>query len=134
MEVTFSAPLPVPTTRMKFGVGAGKTDVYKLGNVNFEELAVEGGAASCLLDFSGSGLQNGSVRVSTAMAGVEVRIPAALATELTSENLLGQPQADSGFMRRGGAWLSRAAAEGRPVQLRIKSTMVMGQLRLVTAA
>ena len=134
MEVKFSAPVTVPTTSMKFGVGAGRTDVHTLGNVNFAELAVEGGAASCLLDFSGSGLQSGSVRLSTAMAGVDVRIPAGLATEVTSENLLGQPQADTGFTRRGGAWLSRAAADGKPVQLRIRSTMVMGQLRLVTVA
>lgn len=132
VDVTFSTPLPIPTRRMKFGVGAGKTDAYKLGNVNFQELAVEGGAASCLVDFSGSGVQNGSVRLSTAMAGVEARIPSGLAAEVTSENLLGQPQADSGFTHRGGVWLSRAAAEGKPVQLRIRSTMVMGQLRLVT--
>ena len=66
------------------------------------------------------------------MAGVELRIPAGLSAEVTSENLLGQPVADQGFSRRGGVWLNRAATEGKPIQLRIRSTMVMGQLRLVT--
>lgn len=134
VEVMFSAPLPVPTALMKFGVGAGKTKVYKLGNVNFSELSVDGGAASCMLDFSGSILTAGAVRLSTAMAAVEVRIPAGLAAEVTSDTLLGQPHADTGFSRRGGGWLSRAAADGKPIQLRIRSTMVMGQLHLVTVA
>lgn len=130
MEVTFSAPTTAPTTSMKFGVGAGKTVVTKLGNVNFEELSVEGGAASCLLDFSGAGLTSGWVKLSTAMASIEVRIPSALSTEVTSEHLLGHPQADAGFSRRGNTWLNRAASEGKPVQLRIRSALVMGQLRL----
>lgn len=132
VDVSFSAPITVPTKTMRFGVGAGKTDVHHLGNVNFEELSVDGGAASCMLDFSGSAVVAGTARLSTAMAGVEVRIPAGLAADITSENWLGQPVADEGFSRRGGVWLTRAAVEGKPIKLRIRSTMVMGQLRLVT--
>ena len=134
VEATFSKPSTVPLRLMKFGVGAGKTCLYGLANANFEEIAVEGGAASCVLDFSGSALQNGSVRISTAMASVEARVPEGLATEVASESLLGQPHPDAGFIRRGGAWLNHAAALGKPVQLRIRSTMVMGQLRLSTIA
>lgn len=131
VDVIFSAPLAAQTSLMKFGVGAGKTSVTGLGNVTFEDLAVEGGAASCLLDFSGTGLESGTVRLSTAMASVEVRIPKDLPAEVTSENLLGRPQADLGFVRRGNAWVTPAALE-KPTKLRIRSTMVMGQLRLTT--
>jgi hypothetical protein len=130
MDVTFSTPVQGRTSSMKFAVGAGKTVVTRLGNVNFEELAVEGGAASCVLDFSGTGLTSGRVRVSTAMASIEARIPAALSTEITSEHLLGHPQADAGFTRQGNTWLNPAAAKGTPIQLRIRSALVMGQLRL----
>ena len=134
VAVTFSEAVPTSRVVMKFGVGAGKTDVYGLGNVDFEDLAVEGGAASCLLDFSGEALQSGAARIATAMASVEVRVPEGLSTEVTSDNLLGRPHADAGFARRGGCWLNHAAAVGKPVQLRIRSAMVMGSLRLSTIA
>lgn len=133
MDVTFSTPVPVPTKTIRFAVGAGRTDVRGLGNVNFEELSVEGGAARCILDFSGKGLTAGSVRIATAMASVEVRIPPGLAAEVTSENLLGRPQADAGFIQGGGAWRTRGAGETGSIQLHIRSSMVMGQLRLLTA-
>ena len=129
-DVAFSAPNPAVMHELKFGVGAGRTDAHQLGNANFRSLLVEGGAASYALDFSGAALQDASARISTAMASVEARIPAELAVQVTSENVLGQTRADPGFTHNGGAWLSRAAAEGKPIQLRIHSTMVMGQLHL----
>lgn len=132
MEIRCSTPLPGRTARMKFAVGAGRTELSGLGNVNFDELLVEGGAASYVLDFSGRGLQSGWARLSTAMASVELRIPATLACEITTENLLGAPAADAGFSRHGNTWLSKAAAAGAPVQLRIRSAMVMGRLSLST--
>ncbi|HYM51259.1 MAG TPA: hypothetical protein VET65_11910 [Candidatus Limnocylindrales bacterium] len=132
MEVTFSTPNPVPMTLLKFGVGAGRTQVTQLGNANFEELSVEGGAASYLLDFGGAFTRPAEVRLATAMASVEARIPRTLAVELTSENLLGQPRLDGGFTRKGSRWLSQAAAAGGTPLLRIRSTMVLGQLTVVT--
>jgi hypothetical protein len=129
-DVTFSAPNPVVMSELKFGVGAGRTEAHQLGNANFRSLLVEGGAANYILDFSGAGPQNATARISTAMASVEVRIPEGLAAEVTSENVLGQTRTDPGFTWNGGAWLSRAASEGKPIQLRIRSAMVMGQLHL----
>lgn len=129
-EVTFSAPNPVVMSELKLAVGAGKTEAFKLGNANFQTLAVEGGAASYVIDFQGTAVQNASARIATAMASVEVRIPPELAVEVTSTSLMGQPRADSGFVQRGNAWLSPAAAQGKPIQLRLHSSMVMGQLLL----
>lgn len=129
-EVNFSAPNPVVMTELKLGVGAGKTEARNLGNANFQTLLVEGGAASCILDFGGGPLNNASAQISTAMAAVDVRIPIELAAEISSENLLGQPRADAGYVLRGSTWLNPAAAEGKPIQLRIRSAMVMGQLQL----
>ncbi len=129
-EVTFSAPNPVVMSELKFAVGAGKTDGLYLGNANFKTLLVDGGAASYVLDFAGATLENATARISTAMALVELRIPPALAVEVTSENLLGQPRADLGFAQHGHVWLSPAAVQGKPIQLRIHSSMVMGQLQL----
>jgi hypothetical protein len=129
-DVAFSVPNPVVMSELKFGVGAGRTEAHQLGNANFRSLQVDGGAASYVLDFSGAGLQGASARISTAMASVEARIPVELAAQVTSENLLGQTRADPGFSWDGGAWLSRAASEGKPIQLRIHSAMVMGQLHL----
>jgi hypothetical protein len=130
MEITFSAPNPVVMSELKFAVGAGKTDGLYLGNANFKTLLVDGGAASYVLDFAGATLENATARISTAMASVELRIPTALAVEVTSENLLGQPRADLGFAQHGHVWLSPAAVQGKAIQLRIHSSMVMGQLQL----
>ena len=129
-DVNFSAPNPAVLSELRLAVDAGKTDAHNLGNANFQTLLVEGGAASCLLDFSGNARQDASARISTAMASVEVRIPRDLAVEVTSSNVLGQPRADAGFSQRGATWLSPAAAAGSPIQLRIHSSMVMGKLLL----
>jgi hypothetical protein len=129
-DVTFSAPNPAVMSELKLSVGAGRTDAHQLGNANFQSLLVEGGAASYTLDFSGAALKNASARISTAMASVQARIPSELAAQVTSENMLGQTRAEPGFTWNGRAWLSRAATEGKPIQLRIHSAMVMGQLQL----
>jgi hypothetical protein len=55
-----------------------------------------------------------------------------LSAQVMRENLLGQTRADPGFIWNGAAWLSRAASEGKPIQLRIHSAMVMGQLHLTS--
>jgi hypothetical protein len=78
-------------------------------------------------------LRNGFVRLSTAMAGVELRIPEQVPTEVISESVLGRPDADGGFERRGSVWLNRVAL-AKPVSLRVRSSMVMGQLKLRTLA
>lgn len=131
-DVTFSAPNPVVMSELKFGVGAGRTVARQLGNANFRSLVVDGGAANYTLDFEGATLQNATARISAAMASVAVRIPAELAVEVTSANLLGETRADAGFTWNGGAWLSRAASQGKPIQLRIHGAMVMGQLHLTS--
>lgn len=131
MDVSFSTPTTAAATLLKFGVGAGRTNVEGIGNVRFSDLIVEGGAANCRLDFSGMASPSGSVRLSTAMAAVELRIPRSLPAEVTSENLLGRPDADSGFTRRGNAWINQAALE-KATQLRVRSSMVMGHLTLTT--
>jgi hypothetical protein len=129
-EVTFSAPNPVSMRELRFAVGAGKTDAYNLANANFQVLQVDGGAAGYVLDFAGAPLQNAMGRISTALASVELRIPVDRAVEVTSENLFGQPRADPGFVQQGKVWLSPAAVQGKPIELRIHSSTVMGQLQL----
>jgi hypothetical protein len=129
-EIRFSAPNPVVMNELKLAVGAGKTDALDLGNAHFKTLLVDGGAAGYVLDFAGTTLANATARISTAMASVELRVPAALAVEVTSENMVGHPHADLGFAQRANVWLSPAAVQGKPIQLRVHSSTVMGQLQL----
>jgi len=129
-DIAFSSPNPLVMSELKLSVGAGRTNARQLGNANFQSLVVEGGAASYTLDFSGTALQDASAKISTAMASVQARIPAGLAVQVMGENTLGETRADPGFTWNGAAWLSRAASEGKPIQLRIHSAMVMGQLQL----
>lgn len=130
--VNFSAPNPTVMTQLKLGVGAGRTEVRKLSNANFEHMSVEGGVATYVLDFGGDVRRTAEVNLATAKGSIEMRIPTALAVEVTSENLRGQPLVDAGFTKQGSRWVSKPVIDGKPPVLRIRSSMVLGQLSLVT--
>jgi len=116
---------------LKFGVGAGRTEVHQLGNANFEDLSVEGGVANYVLDFGGDLTRTAEVRLAITKGSIEVRIPTALAVEVTSENLRGKPRVDRGFVKQGSRWVSKPVIDGKPPVLRIRSSMVLGQLSLI---
>ncbi len=133
-ELTFGAPNPQPMDAMRISMGAGRLVARGLSDSNCAEIQVDAGAARCVLDFSGSLRRPATVKVTAGVASVEIAVPAGLPAEITSETILGRPRADAGYTRSATGYLSAAAAGGEPVVLRIRSSMALGSVQLVTIA
>jgi hypothetical protein len=115
---------------LHMSVGAGALHAHGLANANFSEMLVEGGAAGILLYFDGILRRNGHVRISTALSGVELFIPADVAAEVTSSSWLGGAQADSGFDFHDNVYRTPAALSGGRPMLRVENGSTLGGLRL----
>ena len=128
----FSSPNPNHMSMLKLSVGAAALEARGLANASATEMLVEGGAAGVQLDFDGVLSRDCHVRIATALAGVELCIPSAIAAEITWSSLLGGAEADAGFTRRGEAYCTRAAMDGKRPLLTIRNESALGGLRLRT--
>ena len=128
----FSSPNPTRMSMLKLSVGAAALEARGLANASASEMVVEGGAAGVQLDFDGMLSCDCRVRIATALAGVELSIPAVVAAEITSSSFLGGAEADAGFTRRGDAHCTRAAMDGKTPLLTIRNESALGGLRLRT--
>jgi hypothetical protein len=130
MTVSFSTPNPVAMSALSFSGGASGIEMSNLANARFAEMRVEGGAASYVFDFGGQLRQNSMVRITVAMASVEVRLPKATAARVTTESVLGGVDVGDGFTRKEGAFQNAAALAGASALLSIHANVTMGSLRL----
>jgi hypothetical protein len=130
MDIDFSAPNPEPMSMLNLGSGAGSIDVRNLANANFDEMILEGGAASFGVHFGGQLQRDGHVRISTGVSSVDLTIPSSTAAKLYSESVMGSLHVDKSFTKTKGAYLTEAAvAEGSPM-LTIRLTVALGSLNL----
>lgn len=130
VALAFSAPNPVELDDLMLSFGAASTTVDQLGNANAASVYIDGGAASCRLDLGQSVMREGEVRISMAMASVELVVPADAAVAVQPESTLGGISADSGFVQRdGGYWTQAAVEAGRPV-VTVRPNLALGQLKL----
>jgi hypothetical protein len=134
VTVGFSQSNPVQMELLKLSVGAGALEAHGLGNAGASDMLVEGGAAGVQLDFDGTFARECHVRISTALAGVDVCIPSSVAAEVSSSSLLGGADVDAGFTRRGETYCTRAVADGASPMLFIYNTTAFGGIRLRTPA
>ena len=132
VRLAFSRPNPVAMRVLHAALGAGRLEVHGLANAGFELLVAEGGAAECVLEFSGEPQRPGDVRLSAAVGRIEIQIPAALPVAVTASSLLGGVSADAGFVRQDGRLLSAAAAAGAEPVYRLRTSAALGKLDLVT--
>lgn len=132
VRVAFSRPNPAVLRTARISVGAGRLEVHGLGNAGFEELVVEGGAAECILDFTGVPVRPARVRLSAAIGRIEVQIPESLSAEITASALLGGAVADAAFVNRPPRILTQAAAAGAPPVFQIQGSTALGKLDFVT--
>ena len=95
-------------------------------------MVVESGAAGVQLDFDGVLSCDCRVRIASALAGVGLSIPPAIAAEITCSSVLGGTDADPGLTRRGDAYCTRAAMDGKTPPLTIRYESALGGLRLLT--
>ena len=134
VTVGFSQPNPVQMEMLHLSVGAGALEAEGLANAGAGKILVEGGAAGVKLDFGGTFAGECHARISTALAGVDVCIPASVAAEVRSSSVLGGADVDAGFTRRGESYCTRPVTEGASPVLFINNTTAFGGIRLRTPA
>jgi hypothetical protein len=126
----FSEPNPQAMSAFDLDAGAGSMELYGLGNANFADMRLDGGAATFTCDFGGTLQRDAYARISTGLSTVDLRVPRATATRIISEAVLGQLEASNGFTtREGGYWTDAALAGGTPV-LTIHANVALGSLHL----
>ncbi len=130
--IDFSAPNPREMDQLTVTAGATDLEIRNLSNANFAEMFAEGGAAAFHFDFGGTLARDASVRVTTGMAAVDLRIPATTPATITTETTLGSAEVGDGFMKKEGAFYNQAALAGQTPMLTIKASVAMGSIRLRT--
>jgi hypothetical protein len=132
VQLEFSRPNPGVMRSLRVGAGASGMELRKLANANFGEMVVEGGAVSYLLEFGGTLRRDASLSISTAMAGVDLYVPATTSAKVVCTSFLGGVSAGEGFVEIDGIYYSRPALEGRKPLLSVTARVTMAGLNLHT--
>ncbi len=127
----FGAPNPVPMEALTVSAGAGGMELQHLAAANCGRMTIEGGAASYILDFSGTLERPLQVNVRAGMSSVELRIPLTTAARITAETMLGHVAARAGFTLRQDAYWTAAALAGQTPLLEIHAAVALGAVELV---
>lgn len=126
----FLEPNPQIMTVLDLDAGAGSMEVRGLGNANFTDMTLDGGAASFVCDFSGRPQQDGIAHINAGMSSVEILVPRSTAARMYIEATLGHFEASDGFTTRdGGYWTASALEEARPA-LTVRANIALGTVRL----
>jgi hypothetical protein len=128
--INFSAPNPQRMSRLRLEGGAAALELTRLANANCADMSIEGGAAGFILDFSGALQQDCHVKISTGLAGIDLRVPHTTAARVSAETVLGGLDIGDGFMKREGAFWTEAALAGQTPVLAIETSVAHGGLKL----
>jgi hypothetical protein len=126
----FLEPNPQVMTVLDLDAGAGSMELRGLGNANFTDMTLDGGAASLVCDFSGRPQQDGSAHINAGMSTVEIVVPRATAVRVFIEATLGHFEASDGFSTRDGGYWSASAIEGARPALTVRANIALGTVRL----
>lgn len=132
--IDFSAPNPEVMSKLELASGAVGMTARNLANANFDELRLEGGAASSKVDFGGSLRRDGKVRITTGVSSVEVTVPTSTPARISTESVLGHLDVGDGFMTKEKAFWTEAALMGHSPSLNIHATVALGVMRLRTTS
>ncbi len=128
--VFFKTPNPQPMDDLNIVASVGRMEMRGLGNANLTRMKVEGGETDCLLEFTGALRLPAKGSITIPQGSVEILVPAATAAHISTETLNGTVDMDGSFTRRGGAFWTQAAVEGRAPVLTLKVTVLVGVIRL----
>lgn len=87
-RVRFSEPNPIPLERIAFDVGAASFTARGLGNANARHIALNGGVAEMVLDFSGAWAGNTHLEADFGLGSLTLRIPRDVGVHVNKETLL----------------------------------------------
>ncbi|MDF1516251.1 MAG: toast rack family protein, partial [Anaerolineae bacterium] len=81
--VVFNAVNPEPLGMLRVTAGTGKTTMTGLGNANFDQVNIIGGAGSVNLDFSGALTRSAVVDIKAGAGEFDIRVPDAVGVRVT---------------------------------------------------
>jgi hypothetical protein len=129
-DLDFSTPNLAEMRTCELAAGAGALTARRLANANFAYLRLGGGVASCTLDFAGELRRDASARVDAGLAAVEIVVPAATATRVISKAFAANTDVIGPVTRKGDAYFTPPALEGKHPLLSIEVSMALGQLTI----
>ncbi|MCU0521571.1 MAG: toast rack family protein [Anaerolineae bacterium] len=132
VSLSFGVRNPQPLGTLRLTSGAGKLVASSLGNANFDQLSVLGGAGSVDLDFSGDFQRSAVADVKSGAGRVTVRVPGGLGVRVT---VAGTPVTGIdtlGFEEQGDKVYVNAAYGVAPLTLSVKITTGVGAVSLVS--
>jgi hypothetical protein len=111
--VQFKKPNREPMEKLKIATGASRFVLEGLGNANFKELHMHGGASDVTMDFSGEvnaqsiTSQNAKAKISLGAGSLTVIVPQHDAVKLNySENILSSVDLPEDFKKKGDMYVS----------------------------
>ncbi|MFN3637077.1 MAG: hypothetical protein ACK4XY_01280 [Chloroherpetonaceae bacterium] len=106
--VHFKKPNSEPMEKLKIATGASRFILKGLGNANFKEINMHGGASDVTMDFSGEmKLQNAKAKISLGAGSLTVIVPQDDAIKLNySENILSSVDLPKDFKKKGDVYVS----------------------------
>jgi hypothetical protein len=129
-QVDFSRPNPSGMDKLDIDAGAVSLVVRNLANANFDEMSLDGGAASYELDFSGELKRDGHVNLNAGVSTVKVLVPASTPARIRPGSVLGSLDIGDGLMKKEGAFWNEAAIAGGTPVLNIYASIALGTLVL----
>ncbi len=106
--VQFKKPNREPMEKLKIATGASRFVLEGLGNANFKELNMHGGASDVTMDFSGEATaQRAKAKISLGAGSLTVIVPQHDAVKLNySENILSSIDLPKDFKKKGDVYVS----------------------------
>ncbi|MBN1487475.1 MAG: hypothetical protein JW981_07530 [Anaerolineae bacterium] len=130
--LNFSDVNPEPMSRLRLTAGTGSLTASGLGNANFDQLSVFGGAGSIDLDFSGNWKRSALAHIRAGAGTIYVRVPSAIGVRVQVSGALNRVDTGAGFTKRGDNEYTNAAYGQAPLTLTIEITTGVGAIRLVS--
>jgi hypothetical protein len=128
-DVDFSQLNPVSMSYMDLGAGAGVFSARRLANANFSTMRMGGGIAACTLDFAGELRRDATARIDAGFGSVDISVPAATPTVVRTKAFAAAKHA-MGFTKKGDAFYTLGALEGRRPLLSIELSLAFGSLAM----
>jgi hypothetical protein len=130
-SIGFATPVQGPLDRFECEAGAASVTVTGLGNASPEQATIVGGAASYDLSFDGRLTRDVNAKVTTAGAGVVVRVPASTAARVGIVSVLAGLTVRDGFQTWEDSYWTQPGVDGRRPMLSVDTSITLGGLELV---
>jgi len=131
LRVEFDRPNPERLRRIDINAGAADLALESLGNANFKELRLDGGAGNFALDFGGQWRRSAEVDIDAGVCSITIRVP----KELGAKVVVGKSPISSvtleGFHRSDRGYVNESYGQSEH-ELIIDLDMGVGSLTLVS--